>query len=226
LSGFFIEQGHAMSIADELHKLQELHQSGALTDAEFAQAKARVLAGRTSASEPDEKEADLRDQLAELKRDSELDRLDREWDQERQRYLIYGRYGAQPYTPSKMMSVIMGAAIVGFGILWTAFAASITGGVGGPASIFPCFGVVFILVGIGVSAYNFTRASQYEQAYQRYQRRRALLLGGDDAQPRNETERRPSTAIEDAGEPTRCLRCGRTIPAGETQCPNCGLSVI
>ena len=32
-----------MSIADELHKLGELHRSGALTDEEFAQAKARVL---------------------------------------------------------------------------------------------------------------------------------------------------------------------------------------
>jgi hypothetical protein len=32
-----------MSIADELRKLQELHDSGALTDEEFAQAKAAVL---------------------------------------------------------------------------------------------------------------------------------------------------------------------------------------
>ena len=33
-----------MTIADEIKRLHELHQSGALTDAEFAQAKAKLLA--------------------------------------------------------------------------------------------------------------------------------------------------------------------------------------
>ena len=40
-----------MNIADEIKRLHELHQAGALSDAEFAQAKARLLAaGDTSAS--------------------------------------------------------------------------------------------------------------------------------------------------------------------------------
>ena len=34
-----------MSISDEIKRLHELHQAGALTDAEFQQAKARILAG-------------------------------------------------------------------------------------------------------------------------------------------------------------------------------------
>jgi phage shock protein C len=34
-----------MGISDEIKRLHELHQAGALTDAEFAQAKARLLAG-------------------------------------------------------------------------------------------------------------------------------------------------------------------------------------
>jgi uncharacterized Tic20 family protein len=34
-----------MNVADELHKLQQLHQSGALNDDEFALAKARLLNG-------------------------------------------------------------------------------------------------------------------------------------------------------------------------------------
>jgi len=37
-----------MSIADELQKLQQLHQSGAINDVEFADAKARIL----SAAQP------------------------------------------------------------------------------------------------------------------------------------------------------------------------------
>ena len=32
-----------MSIADDLHSLEQLHQRGSLSDAEFAQAKARLL---------------------------------------------------------------------------------------------------------------------------------------------------------------------------------------
>lgn len=38
------EQAHAGSPADELHKLQELKEKGALSDAEFDKAKAKLLA--------------------------------------------------------------------------------------------------------------------------------------------------------------------------------------
>ena len=42
-----------MNIADEIQRLHELHQSGALTDAEFAQAKAKLL-GSQATNEPDQ----------------------------------------------------------------------------------------------------------------------------------------------------------------------------
>jgi phage shock protein C len=38
-----------MALSDELAKLQELHQRGALTDDEFARAKARLLGGPAAA---------------------------------------------------------------------------------------------------------------------------------------------------------------------------------
>lgn len=38
-----------MNIADEIQKLQQLHQSGALTDDEFSQAKATLIKGPSSA---------------------------------------------------------------------------------------------------------------------------------------------------------------------------------
>ena len=41
-----------MSITDELKKLGELHQSGVLSDDEFKQAKARVIAGNGHAEAP------------------------------------------------------------------------------------------------------------------------------------------------------------------------------
>lgn len=38
-----------MALSDELSKLQELHRAGALTDEEYARAKARVLEGGSAA---------------------------------------------------------------------------------------------------------------------------------------------------------------------------------
>ena len=40
-----------MNIADEIQRLHELHQSGALTDAEFAQAKAKLLGSQASGNQ-------------------------------------------------------------------------------------------------------------------------------------------------------------------------------
>ena len=41
-----------MNVADELKKLQELHQSGGLSDAEFARAKEAILRGAASVPPP------------------------------------------------------------------------------------------------------------------------------------------------------------------------------
>jgi hypothetical protein len=48
-----------MNIADELRKLQELHRTGALSDEEFAQAKAAVLSGTAPAPGSTRPEKDL-----------------------------------------------------------------------------------------------------------------------------------------------------------------------
>jgi hypothetical protein len=64
---------------------------------------------------------------------------------------VSGKYGHR-YIPGKVSSLFGGFFIVGFGIFWTAMAASITnfGGVG-IFSIFPFFGILFILFGAGMS---------------------------------------------------------------------------
>ena len=41
-----------MNISDEIKRLHELHQAGALTDAEFEQAKARLLSGAADLNRP------------------------------------------------------------------------------------------------------------------------------------------------------------------------------
>jgi hypothetical protein len=121
--------------------------------------------------------------LAELERQSEIDRLDREWQTERETYMMTGRYGYRSL-PSAGTALLTGIIAVVGGGLWTAFAFFLTSGMtgaGAPAPIgiiFPCFGVFFILVGLGFAFYQYSRAQQYEEALARYQRRRRELLDG------------------------------------------------
>lgn len=168
-----------MSIADELQKLEELRRGGSLTDEEFAQAKARVLAG--SSSSPGEQAGQqLSEHLAEVRHQNELARVDREWEMERQKYFITDRYGRR-HIPTSGMGI--GIAAVGgiFGLLWTIMAISITGS--GPADgpfgvarvVFPLFGVVLIVGAIGYGIYCYSRAQEYEKALAAYQSRRRAI---------------------------------------------------
>jgi hypothetical protein len=210
-----------MSIADEIRKLQELHQAGALTDTEFAQAKARVLAGQPGATQGEQ----LRDELAGLRRQQALDRLDREWDHERERYLFTSRYGNR-YTPSKGNAVAQAAGLVAFGVLVAFMPALMFGGLGAMNWLFALLGAVAASVGASIALFTYARASQYEHAYKHYQRTRALLLsGGDegnDLQTPARASQAASTAIQNLSEAETCPRCGRTIPAGVTTCARCG----
>ena len=112
-----------------------------------------------------------------MKLENAVARLDREWQLARERYMIAGQYGNR-YIPSRGVSVLMGVVVTGFGIFWIAMAMSITSNMPGIGGAFPCFGVIFILFGVGMSIYSFSKATQYEEEYQRYQQRRAELLAG------------------------------------------------
>jgi hypothetical protein len=171
-----------MNLADELRKLQELHQNGSLTDAEFAAAKAKVISQSETASKPSTDLA-MQRHLEEIKAQNAVAQLDRQWELERDRYMVAGQYGVR-HLPSKGLSLLGGIVITGFGIVWIAVASNVAGGFGGGASFFPLFGLLFIAVGVGMSIYSFTKASQYEEAHARYRRRRAELLGDNpEAEP-------------------------------------------
>ena len=107
-----------MSIADELLKLHTLHKEGMLTDEELERAKASLLADPSGPAAG---------QLKEIRRQNEVAQLDREWQIERERYMVYGRYGSR-YIPNRITSVIGGVLITGFGIFWTIMAAGMGGG--------------------------------------------------------------------------------------------------
>ena len=57
-----------MSVSDEIKRLHELHQAGALTDAEFEQAKARALSGAVNLNKPGDGGGDLASEFGRLRR--------------------------------------------------------------------------------------------------------------------------------------------------------------
>jgi hypothetical protein len=163
-----------MSLVDELQKLEQLRHHGSLTADEFAQAKAQLLA-----KPADESLEQLSEQLTEVRSHNQLARLNREWEIERQQYLITTRYGRQ-VVPTQTMGFV--TAVFGglFGLFWTAMAVSMTNNAPdfGAFSIakfaFPLFGVLFIVLAIGWGVYCYNKATQYEQALQNYQARRKV----------------------------------------------------
>jgi hypothetical protein len=157
-----------MKIADELERLEDLFQRGRLTNDEFAAAKAAVLAGQ---------EVDFHFDSIEPK--NEIARLDREWALERRRYLIIlrGRFGERKIR-KRGTSAIGGIVIAVLGIYW-----SISGALMGAPFFHLLFGMTFILVGLAMSLYSFVNAHRYQRAFQRYQKRRALLLAQIKEEP-------------------------------------------
>jgi hypothetical protein len=101
----------------------------------------------------------------------ELARLDRDWERERDRYLVTGRSGAR-YVPTVAASVVTGVIAVSFGVLWIATAASLMNGL----RAFPLLGLFFVALGLGVSVSSFRKAVRYRRAYEAYRRRRAELV--------------------------------------------------
>jgi hypothetical protein len=162
-----------MSITDELRKLQQLHQEGGLTDDEFAAAKAAVL---SEGAQPSPRgEVVPPEFLDDIRRQNELQAVDREWTIEREQYMETGRNGGR-YIPERGSSLVGGIIFTIFGVGWTVSAASM-----GAPVLFPVFGVLFVIFGIGLSVRSYVKAEQYEQAHQKYRRRRARLRDEDSA---------------------------------------------
>jgi hypothetical protein len=136
---------------------------------------------------------DVRQQLDEISREQEVARIDREWDREREQYMVTGsaggsyvdgrHVGGYPVrsVPTKGGSAGMGAVAVIGGLVWMIFVGSMGGGA------FALFGVVFIVFGLVMALYTWSKADAYEQAEAAYRRRRAAA--GEPADPDNPFER-------------------------------------
>jgi hypothetical protein len=110
----------------------------------------------------------IADDVETLKLESRLDRLDRQWMLERERYMVQDKHGHRRF-PSKTGSVIIGVFVIGFAIFWIAM----TMQHGGPLVI---FGFLFIVLAIFVLVTNLRKADQYERRRRRYERQRSRIL--------------------------------------------------
>jgi hypothetical protein len=118
--------------------------------------------------------------------ENQLNRLDINWEREKEQYMLAGRYGHR-YIPTAGLSVVGGLAIAIFGTFWTIFAFGITSGFTwsldgdhfGPPIIvriiFPLFGVFFVIFGVWNCMHAYNKALAYERAHRAYQDERARL---------------------------------------------------
>lgn len=121
----------------------------------------------------DRRTARMERNLQSIRLQAQLERIDREWEMTREQYMIRGRYGAQttPGIGAAIVGVVVGLLAAAFGVFWTTIAATM-----GAPEFFPLFGVVFIVVALGGTAYNVLKTGQYIGAEGEYQRRREKVL--------------------------------------------------
>lgn len=100
---------------------------------------------------------------------NDLERLDREWDNERRGMMARDKHG-NTSVPSSAGSIVGGMLAIGFGIFWI-----VTTSTMGAPSLFPLFGLVFIGFAIFGMMRGATMASSYHQRLGEYESRRRQL---------------------------------------------------
>jgi LSD1 subclass zinc finger protein len=116
----------------------------------------------------DARTREMAGELAQLRYESELARLDRQWEQERQSYLVKNNDG-QMVEPTAGASVAWGVLTAVFGAFWTVMASHVGGGG------FALFGVFFIAVGVGSAMFSYSKSTELQDARRQYEDRRRQL---------------------------------------------------
>ena len=102
----------------------------------------------------------------------EVEKLDREWEMERQRYMIATKSGRR-YVPSSGAAVVVGLFSVSLGLVAIMLSFALLRDLGVLAGVLALFGVVFIIGGVAISSYQFKKAQRYQAAYRAHQGRRS-----------------------------------------------------
>jgi hypothetical protein len=155
-----------MNLIDELQKLEQLHQNGSLTADEFTQAKTLILSSSTSSS------SDFSAIKGFVEKESQLKRLDLEWETELQKFKTINMAMFQPLM---LWSIVVG-------MVWGATAWFLISGsveqeqiIGQPANFEPfkslqnSFPIFSILVVIPVIWFFIRHSKQTNQNSTSYQ---------------------------------------------------------
>ncbi|MBK8978479.1 MAG: zinc ribbon domain-containing protein [Planctomycetes bacterium] len=119
-----------------------------------------------------EVQAGMAEDLEAIRLQNELERIDREWEQEAAGYRTRDSDGhSQPPATSPVLPVVVGAIAAAFGIAWTIGASSM-----GAPGIFTAFGVVFVLVAIVSAVHAAGKSTAYRTASARHRQRRERVL--------------------------------------------------
>lgn len=112
---------------------------------------------------------DIADDLKVIQLQNDLEKLDREWRSDLEKFMVTGKNGHRS-VPSGVGSTIMGVVVIVFGVFWMIASSSM-----GAPGIFPLFGLVFIGIAIfGIMSGN-VKAGRHAQAKAEFDRRRAEL---------------------------------------------------
>lgn len=109
----------------------------------------------------------------------ELERVDREWELEQQKFMTRDEDGNVQYPRRSGIGGIVG---VGFGILWTILACAMMGSApdvgpfGVAKVVFPLFGVLFVIGAVVTTLKGSDMAQQYRAREAAYRSRREAIL--------------------------------------------------
>jgi LSD1 subclass zinc finger protein len=153
---------------------------------------ARLAVRRTEGARFTEVLDDLREQVAKLTRQNELEALDRQWDRDRMQFMITDKHG-RSHLPVKGMMAVSGVVVVAIGLIWTIIAFGITSGSPfGFARVFPLFGILFMGFGAYACYMGYQKAESYERAHREYQHKRREL----EREEREEREERDQGELD------------------------------
>ncbi|MBX9585523.1 MAG: hypothetical protein K2X87_34890 [Gemmataceae bacterium] len=114
--------------------------------------------------------------LEELTRQNEVERVDREWAQEQANYLVGGKDGRR-HLPTQRAGLVIALVMGGFGLIWTAFAATFA------PFPFPLFGLLFVGFAVYTGLSQVKGAEKYAEAEARYHERRREAMRKDPDPP-------------------------------------------
>jgi hypothetical protein len=160
-----------MDIVEELERLQDLYRNGTLTEEEFRQAKAAILAKAAEGQSTENTQA-VHQQLEELQKQNTILKIDKGWLEERTQYMWQDDFGNAREPKEWMWQFV---AVFGTIFAMCIFLPGI--GVGGAAvGIAGVLALIIIVAFAGCSAWYYSRYDRYRKAYAAYQERRAAAL--------------------------------------------------